>query len=217
MDNKIIKAIKDNKIVRSVIDNENVQKMMNHKIVRESFIIILLFIVIIFAIGILFYDSIPASQEQITSVQYSTEQNVNDVLNEIQANSGVKSNSSSSLLKSYSVNANDLNYFASDKSYESGKKDPFAENSETVEQVVTTTSKGGNVSNSQSANKYVENPFNNTQKNTVTNTTVANKTENKEKNVVKNDKVNTEVKNTIENKTESSSTTGTFFEKENSK
>lgn len=211
MDKEVIKEIKNNKIVQSIINNEKLQNVMNHKMVRESLIIILLFIVILFAIGILFYDAIPASQEQITSVQYSTEQNVNDVLQEIQANSGVKNNNSSSLLKSYSVNANDLNFFASDKSYESGKKDPFAENSETVEQVVTTTSKGGNVSNSQSANKYVENPFNNNiQKNTVTNTTVVNK----ETNIVKNDKTNLE---TITNKTESSSTTGTFFEKENSK
>ena len=185
----------DNKIIRAAMENKIVKQAMNNKIVRESLIIVLLLIVIMFTMGILFYDSTPINNQKITSIKYETAQNVNDVIKEIQQNSAVQTNDNSFLLKSYSVNANDLNDYASDNSYESGKKDPFAENSESIEQKITTTYKEANVNNSQSKTQLTEQ--------------ISNQPKNTEK--------NTTEKNTNTNKKESSLTTGTFFEKENSK
>lgn len=201
----------DNKMIRATMESKIVKEAMNNKILRETLIIVLLLIVIMFTMGILFYDSTPASNEKIISVKYETDQSVNEVIAEIKENSAVQSEESSSLLKSYSVNANDLNFYASDNSYESGKKDPFAENSETIEQTITTTFKGADANNSQSKKQFTENNSN-TQKNVEKNNSI-----NKITNSVKNSEKKSTQKNTNSVKKESSSTTGTFFEKENSK
>lgn len=179
---------------------------MNNKILKEAFIIALLFMVIMFAIGILFYDASSIGEEEIVSIEYITDDSVDSALTEIQSNSGVdvKNETSSSLLKSYSVNANDLNIYASENSYESGKKDPFAEYSETIEEVVTTTSKGGTINNSQSSNP-ISSVGNTSSPKTNTNITTTN-----EINPVAKDK-------NVSNKTESSNSEGTFFENKNSK
>ena len=201
----------DNKIIRATMESKIVKEAMNNKILRETLIIVLLLIVIMFTMGILFYDSTPVSNEKIISVKYETDQSVNEVIAEIKENSAVQSEDSSSLLKSYSVNENDLNFYASDNSYESGKKDPFAENSETIEQKITTTFKGADVNNSQAQKQFTTNNSN-TQKNVEKNNSI-----NKITNTVKNSEKNLIQKNTNSVKKESSSTTGTFFEKENSK
>ena len=127
---------------------------MNNKIVKEVFIIVLLFIVIMFCLGILFYDSMSVNTKDIVSVKYQTSDSVNGVLTEIQDNSGVdvKKQTSNSILQSYSIDADDLKLYAEDNSYESGKKDPFAETSETIDERVTTTTKPGTATTSQSAN-----------------------------------------------------------------
>lgn len=187
---------------------------MNNKIVKEALIIVLLILVILFAVGILFYDCMSADVDKVVSVEYETDSNVNEVLTEIEANSGVdvKNSNSNSLLKSYSINAEDLSIYASENSYESGKKDPFAESSETIDSFVTTTTKGGTATNSQTSNKITktedekENKTTNPPVNTVT--SAGTKTESKDK------VVNNTVVNNVKN---SSSTTGTFFENKNSK
>lgn len=207
---------------------------MNKKIVKEAIIIILLLIVIIFAMGILFYDSITEDADVIANADYETSDEVKEVLKEIEASGGEELNetTSSSLLKSYSINAEDLSNYASGNYYESGKKDPFAESSETIDEHTTTTVKTGTATQSQTSN-----PVGNNEKNTVSNTvvttkitntvknnTVTNITTNTTKNVTTNtvksavtsNKTNT-VKNTAKDKAESTSTTGTFFENKNSK
>ena len=101
---------------------------MNNKILRESLIIFLLIIVIMFTLGILFYDYIPTTKEEISSVEYVTDANVEQVLDEIQTNSGIdiKSEITDSPLKSYTITASDLKSFAKDKTYDEGRADPFA-------------------------------------------------------------------------------------------
>lgn len=186
---------------------------MNSKIVKESFIILLLFIVIMFCLGILFYDSMSVNTEDIVSIEYKASDNVNNVLTEIQSNSGVDvtKQTSNSILQSYSIGAEDLTVYASDNSYESGKKDPFAESSETIEEVVTTTSKTGTASNSQTSNPV---KIENTTVNKQTNTEVKN-----DGNTVKSTVQNT-VQNRVTNtvsKEKNESSVGTFFENKNSK
>ncbi len=131
--------------------------MDKSKILREVIIILLLVIVIIFAFGILFYDCISADKETIYSQEYVTDTNVSNVLNEIKENSGVdiENSSSNQVLKSYSINQEDLTEYAQDNSYESGKKDPFASDSEEMEEQVTTKETTAKSTNSQ-ANNYVE-------------------------------------------------------------
>lgn len=203
---------------------------MNKKIVKEAIIIILLLIVIVFAMGILFYDSITENADVIADADYETSETVNDVLKEIEENSGennIKESTSNSLLKSYSINAEDLSNYASGNYYESGKKDPFAESAETIDEHTTTTVQTGTTTKSQTSNP-VENNEKNTVSNTVTNTTSAavtnqvQSTTNTIKNVsidtntVNSNKINT-VSNTAKDKAENTSNKGTFFENKNSK
>ena len=203
---------------------------MSNKMFKEIIIIFLLIVVIIFTMGIMFYDSITEDVDDIIQTQYATSDAVEEVLKEINEKGGneVKQNTSDSLLKSYSITADDLTGFATDKYYEKGKKDPFAESSEKIEEHVTTTVQTGTATNSQTSN-----PIKNT--NTVTNSVNTNtvvevkKDTNTVKNTVNTNSVNTNtIKNTVSaNKTNTvnniskdkneSSSKGTFFEDKNSK
>ena len=150
---------------------------MKSKILKEVFIIILLVIVIVFTLGILFYDSISIGSKPVSSVQYEASSEVEEVLNEIQESSGTDINEKDSLLKSYTINKDDLNVYANENYYESGKKDPFAENSEDVEVEETTTTTSTNKNNTESNNTYIANEeteSSNINENKVTNETSKN-------------------------------------------
>lgn len=129
------------------------------KIIREIFIILLLCMIVIFTIGLLFYDCIPHKNEKIESIEYVADKKVTETIQEIEANNGsdVINDKEDSLLKSYSIRKEDLNEFASENYYETGKKDPFAEYSNPVEEeavkIVTTV----NSTNVQAENKKSEN------------------------------------------------------------
>lgn len=164
---------------------------MKSKILKEVFIIILLVIVIVFTLGILFYDSISIGSKPVSSVQYEASSEVEEVLNEIQESSGTDINEKDSLLKSYTINKDDLNVYANENYYESGKKDPFAENSEDVEVEETTTTTITNKNNTESNNTYIANE------------------ETESSNINENKVTNETSKN--------GSTTGTFFENKSSK
>lgn len=164
---------------------------MKSKILKEVFIIVLLVIVIVFTLGILFYDSISIGSKPVSSIKYEASTEVEEVLNDIQESSGTDINEKDSLLKSYTINKDDLNVYANENYYESGKKDPFAENSEDVEVEETTTTTSTNKNNTESNNTYIANEetkSSNSNENKVTNETSKN-----------------------------SSTTGTFFENKSSK
>lgn len=164
---------------------------MKSKILKEVFIIILLVIVIVFTLGILFYDSISIGSKPVSSVQYEASSEVEEVLNEIQESSGTDINEKDSLLKSYTINKDDLNVYANENYYESGKKDPFAKNSEDVEVEETTTTTSTNKNNTESNNTYIANE------------------ETESSNINENKVTNETSKN--------GSTTGTFFENKSSK
>lgn len=153
---------------------------MGKSIVKEIFIGALLLMVIMFTLGIVLYEYIPTNQAIPEPVQYSADSSVTQTLQEIAADAeaeGIEDTETSgaqSLLKSYSIGASDLKSYASKKSYESGKVDPFAE--------------------------YVE-PTN------TTNTTATNTTQAPTSTVAPNATAGQS----------STSNTGTFFEKSNSK
>ncbi len=167
------------------------------KIVKELFIIILLIIVIMFALVILFYDCVSENTEEVVSIEYETNEEVTQVLNEIQKNGSLNTNNENQLVRSYSIDKSDLT-INTDEEYNTGKKDPF---SKTVD-----ANKDETVSNMQNKNAIVEE-----------NNNVTNEIENE---VNTNELVKNEVSQTpkvTEDKENSNVTTGTFFENKSSK
>lgn len=179
---------------------------MNKKIVKEVFIMILLILVILFVIGLLFYDLIPF-KEDITSVEYKPDEEVLKAVEEIQGNTNQVTSNEDALLKSYSIDKEDLNIYANQKSYESGKQDPFAEYSEPIEETTRTETASGIPNNANNNNSQIV--FENSEE-----TQSDIKQSSNSQNVVKNEENKNEVENTLN---EENSTTGTFFENKNSK
>ena len=106
-------------------------------LVKEIFIGVLLLMVVVFTLGILFYDSMPNNKATSTSITYTADSKVTTTIQQIaeeKANSEATDyscNSSGldigSVLAYYSIVSTDLSEFASRKTYESGKVDPFAD------------------------------------------------------------------------------------------
>lgn len=124
---------------------------MNKKFAKELLIIVLLFSVILFTISILFYDCFPFSESRIHSIEYQADEKVKAIIAEIDQKSIISDNSQNQILKTYTVDKADLTAY-SGENVEAGKKDPFAEVSEPVQEVVTTESTGGETSKSNSSN-----------------------------------------------------------------
>ena len=57
------------------------------KVIKEVFIILLLCMVVIFTIGLLFYDCIPQKSEKIESIEYIADKSVTNTLEQIRENS----------------------------------------------------------------------------------------------------------------------------------
>jgi len=178
---------------------------------KEVFIILLLFVVIVFTIGVLFYDCIPQGGTSLETKEYLADKEVKKVLNEIEETTGgveATDDKKDSLIKSYSIGKDDLTEFATENYYESGKKDPFAEYSTPVEEEVvkTITITNEDVNNIKTNNEIQDS------KNTISNKT-SNTTSNIVINTVKNE---VETQNTTKEEIKESST-GSYFEKKNSK
>lgn len=199
---------------------------MNSKFAKEIFIMILLFIVVVFTIGILFYEFMPSNDEKLSSIEYLQSDNVKEVLAEIQANTGIDNSedNTNSLLKSYSVNKEDLSGYQSENYYESGKKDPFAEYSERVEdEVVSVTNVSKEPENTTvvapNTNTVTSNNNNsNTSSNIKLTNTTSQATQEKDNqtNTVKNNNKESQNTNTAVNSSNQNKE-GTYFEKPNSK
>jgi len=105
-------------------------------LVKEVFIFALLFMVIMFTLGILFYDYIPTSKTVPEPIEYIADSSVTSTLQEIEEaqakNTGINIDTNVEPQWSYSVTASDLASAASRKAYTSGKTDPFAEYVEEV-------------------------------------------------------------------------------------
>ena len=190
---------------------------MNKKMLKEAIIIILLLVVIIFAMGVLFYDSITENADVISNADYETSEAVNEVLKQIEENEGendIKESASNSLLKSYSIDAEDLSNYASGNYYESGKIDPFAESAETIKEHTTTTASSGTPTKTQTSNPVVgSDDKEEVKKDAVKINPAGSSKTNEVKNTVKI----TDVEKTSKDKVESSSSKGTFFEDKYSK
>lgn len=182
---------------------------MKTNMVKELFIMILLFIVIMFAFGILFYDSISSTSQAISSIEYQTSEEVNTALEEIEKNSGMSDeDKANQVLKSYSIDEADLVAYEADNSYTSGKKDPFSENSSPEEAIPPATNTS---TNTAQVNNYITA----TTENVVANV-VSPKVETEKKEDNKNEVTNKEKNNNVANVT-SNTTPGKYFENKSSK
>jgi hypothetical protein len=138
--------------------------------VKETFIGALILMVVIFTLGILFYDAMPNNKTTPTSITYTAEASVTSAIQEISAENELASSSSSSssledellnigaIIASYSLGSSELSSFAAKNTYESGKTDPFAEYVESTSSTsegttsTNTTSSSANNTNSVSGN-----------------------------------------------------------------
>lgn len=124
-------------------------------LVKELFIGILLLMVVVFTLGILFYDSMPNNKATPTSITYTADTAVTTTIQQIseeKANSTSNSSSSSdssglnigSVIASYSIGSTDLSTYAQRKTYESGKVDPFEDYKEETNTDGNTTGDNNN-------------------------------------------------------------------------
>lgn len=124
-------------------------------LVKELFIGVLLLMVVVFTLGILFYDSMPNNKATPTSITYTADTAVTTTIQQIseeKANSASNSSSSSnssgldigSVIASYSIGSTDLSTYAQRKTYESGKVDPFEDYKEETNADGNTTGDNNN-------------------------------------------------------------------------
>lgn len=132
-------------------------------LVKELFIGVLLLMVVVFTLGILFYDSMPNNKATPTSITYTADTAVTTTIQQIseeKANSTSNSSSSSnssgldigSVIASYSIGSTDLSTYAQRKTYESGKVDPFEDYKEETNTDGNTTGNNNNSTGNNSSN-----------------------------------------------------------------
>ena len=118
-------------------------------ILKESFIILLLCVAILFILSLLFYDYNPINKIIPSKIAYEVPQDIKNELEEETVTDTLEVQN-----KVYRVEGSDLNIYKSSKSYDPSKDNPFAT---TVEEDATTTANTinnniGNTGNSTSNN-----------------------------------------------------------------
>lgn len=119
--------------------------------IKESMVLIIIFLIILFTIIMLFYDCLPFSQDRVKSVEYEATEKIKTIMEDVETRSVVKKEGEAQTLKIYSVDKSDLTVH-SGEGYETGKKDPFAEVSDTVDEVITTEITEGETAKANSSN-----------------------------------------------------------------
>lgn len=124
---------------------------------KELFIMALLLMIVVFMIGMIFYQYMPNNKTVPEPVTYTADSTTTAVLQEIAVLSSESEEGSSepeSIIKSYSIGAKELSTAAARKSYTSGKTDPFAEykvEEQNANTVGNTTTNNSSSSSTQSA------------------------------------------------------------------
>lgn len=130
---------------------------MNKSIIKEIIIMLLLLLAIILVLAILFYDYIPTSKVIPEIETYQTEESISKELqDDLQAET-------SQVVKTYEVDATDLQVYEQAKDYKKGKVNPFSSyntntvannaNSQTQAGAGQTTTEGKNTTTSENTNK----------------------------------------------------------------
>ena len=106
---------------------------------KELFIMALLLMIVVFMIGMVFYEYMPNNKTIPEPITYTADSSTTAVLQEIATVTSQTHGGSSeveSVIKSYSIGTKELSTAASKQVYTSGKTDPFAVYKETVDNTV---------------------------------------------------------------------------------
>ena len=96
---------------------------MVKSVFKEIIIILLLIVIIILLLGILFYDYIPTSKTVPSKVQeYALEETVKQELDK-----QLNNLNSEEIVKTYKLDATDIEHYERTNEYDKGKINPFAE------------------------------------------------------------------------------------------
>lgn len=131
---------------------------MIKSILKEIIIVLLLCAIILFVLGILFYDYNPINKVVPNKIAYTVPENVR---NELQEN---VQNTLSVENKVYTIEGSDLNIYKKSKTYNPSKENPFASTSTEESNVTTSVNTIKTNDNAQNTNA------NGTKTNTSTNT-----------------------------------------------
>lgn len=126
---------------------------MIKSILKEIIIVLLLCAIILFVLGILFYDYNPINKVVPNKIAYSVPENIKNELEENVQNTLSVEN------KVYTIEGSDLNIYKKSKAYNPSKENPFAsttsEDTNTPNNTVKTNTngeQGGNTTNGTKTN-----------------------------------------------------------------
>ena len=126
---------------------------MIKSILKEIIIVLLLCAIILFVLGILFYDYNPINKVVPNKIAYSVPENIKNELEENVQNTLSVEN------KVYTIEGSDLNIYKKSKTYNPSKENPFAsttsEDTNTPNNTVKTNTngeQGGNTTNGTKTN-----------------------------------------------------------------
>ncbi|MBO5413315.1 MAG: hypothetical protein J6A29_03305 [Clostridia bacterium] len=123
---------------------------MVKSVFKEIIIVLLLIVVIILLLGILFYDYMPNSKTIPSKVQeYALEETVQQELDK-----ELNNINSEEIIKTYKLDAKDIEHYEKTNEYDKGKINPFAEDS------VGTDNTSNNSNNSTTDNSSKDNFLN---------------------------------------------------------
>ena len=131
---------------------------MIKSILKEIIIVLLLCAIILFVLGILFYDYNPINKVVPNKIAYSVPENIKNELEENVQNTLSVEN------KVYTIEGSDLNIYKKSKTYNPSKENPFASTSTEESNVTTSVNTIKTNDNAQNTNA------NGTKTNTSTNT-----------------------------------------------
>lgn len=124
---------------------------MNIEFAKQLLIVISLFLIILFTISMLFYDCLPFSEDRVKSIEYQADEKVKAIIGEVESKSVIADDEENKILVTYEVDKAELTT-RNGAEYEAGKKDPFAEVSDPVKEVVTTEVTEGETLKANSSN-----------------------------------------------------------------
>lgn len=104
---------------------------MIKSIIKETIIVLLLCAIILFVLGILFYDYNPINKVVPNKIAYSAPENIKNELEENVQNTLSVEN------KIYTVEGSDLNVYKKSKTYNPSKENPFASTSSESENITS--------------------------------------------------------------------------------
>lgn len=132
---------------------------MIKSILKEIIIVLLLCAIILFVLGILFYDYNPINKVVPNKIAYSVPENIKNELEENVQNTLSVEN------KVYTIEGSDLNIYKKSKAYNPSKENPFASTSS------EDTNTHNNTVKTNTNSEQGENTANGTKTNTSTNNT----------------------------------------------